>query len=155
MKSGHCGCVISKEAPMKWLHWMWRQFKVGEQERQLPTRVDMPTVVLRTSYLLYNQLCALISLHPWMFHSDWISTQIALCALHCHLHCIMLPLQLHCTTGLHCVASCGLHYLNWIALCATCCRQAFRVLNWCAPLALLMFWCRMAKCISMHCVFPA
>ena len=97
MKSGHCGCVISKEAPMKWLYWMWRPFKVWEQERQLP-----PSVV--------NQLLVVCTNGIFPLGLHFISTSIALCAL--HLDCIVLQLLLHCTVGLYCIGLCGLNCVD-------------------------------------------
>ena len=129
MKSGHCGSVISKEAPMKWLYWMWRPFKVWEQERQLPPSVVNQLLVVCTNgifplglHFISTQVLFPPQLH--CVHCTWI----ALCCSFCYiaqLGCIVLDCvdctkhTVHCTSGLHyhldCIELCGLH--RWVALC--------------------------------------
>ena len=90
-----------------------------------------------------------VALHSWvaLYWIVWIAlaarlhwivwiAQSTLCIA--HLDCITIWIALNCvdcTGGLHCDSLCGLHFVDctkhrWVALCATWCRQAFRVLNW-------------------------
>lgn len=131
MKSGHCGCVISKEAPMKWLYWMWRPFKVWEQERQLPPSVVYQLLVVCTNgifplglHFISTQVLFPPQLH--CAHCPWIAlccsfsciAQFSWIVLDC-VDCIGSWIALHCMDctmlTVHCTARS--HWVVWIAQC--------------------------------------